>query len=125
MFQLTEVKGSLKVTESLSKLIKLQEQNLRNYDHNTINAIVSTLKKAKEEELKQKLKTIMSIVDENTLRALQLAQEQGSGAWLNALPIQSLKYVLNKQEFRDSVRLRYGWPIPNIPSFCVCGEKTM
>ena len=49
-----EVKGSLKVTESLSKLIKLQEQNLRNYDHNTINAIVSTLKKSERGGTKAK-----------------------------------------------------------------------
>jgi hypothetical protein len=118
-----ETSGSMKVTESLASLIKSQEQTLDNYNHTSVNTIVSVLKVAKEEELKQKLKTIMSSVDENTHRALQLAQEQGSGAWLNALPIQSLKYVLNKQEFRDSIRLRYGWHIPNIPFHCVCGER--
>ena len=40
-----------------------------------------------------------------------------------ALPIQRLGYTLNKQEFRDSVCLRYGWNIPNTPSFCQCGQK--
>ena len=32
-------------------------------------------------------------------------------------------YVLNKQEFRDSIKLRYGWKIADIPSYCVCGER--
>ena len=56
-------------------------------------------------------------------RALKLAQEKGAGSWLTALPVQSLGFVLNKEEFRDSLCLRYGWQIPGIPSFCVCGEK--
>ena len=28
----------------------------------------------------------------------------------------------NKREFRDAVRLRYDWPIPDNPSVCVCGN---
>ena len=30
--------------------------------------------------------------------------------------------LCNKREFRDALRLRYDWPIPNIPSICVCGS---
>ena len=56
-------------------------------------------------------------------RILELAQEKGSGAWLAALPIKSLGYTLNKQEFRDSVCLRYGWNIPNTPSYCQCSKE--
>ena len=37
--------------------------------------------------------------------------------------IQSVGYTLNKQEFRDSVCLRYGWNVPNTPSFCQCGKE--
>ena len=29
---------------------------------------------------------------------------------------------LNKREFRDTVRLRHDWPIPDNPSVCVCGS---
>ena len=29
-------------------------------------------------------------------------------------------FDLNKREFRDAVRLRYDWPIPDNPSVCVC-----
>ena len=32
-------------------------------------------------------------------------------------------YVLNKQEFWDNIRLRYGWTIPGLPATCACGDK--
>ena len=52
-----------------------------------------------------------------------MAQEKGSGSWLAAIPIKSMGFTLNKQEFRDSVCLRYGWRVPNTPSHCQCGKK--
>ena len=47
------------------------------------------------------------------------------GCRLSALPLQSLEYVLNKREFRDSIFLRYGhgWAIANVPRYCSCGKK--
>ena len=33
-----------------------------------------------------------------------------------------MDFDLNKREFRDAVRLRYDWPIPDNPSVCVCGS---
>ena len=56
-------------------------------------------------------------------KAFELVQEKGSGAWLTALPIQSLRYSLNKREFRDSVSLRYCWNIVKTPSYCQCGKE--
>ena len=32
-------------------------------------------------------------------------------------------YLLNKQEFWDNIRLRYGWRIPGLPATCACGDK--
>ena len=56
-------------------------------------------------------------------RALELAAEKGAGAWLTSLPLQSMGYTLNKQEFRDAICLRYGWRIPNTPIYCACKAK--
>ena len=42
---------------------------------------------------------------------------------MSAMPINSLGFTLNKQEFRDSICLRYGWSIPDTPSYCQCGKK--
>ena len=39
------------------------------------------------------------------------------------MPLVDQGLVLNKQEFRDSLRLRYNMPLSDLPSKCVCGEK--
>ena len=52
-----------------------------------------------------------------------LNKEKGAGAWLTVLPLKDHSFTLNKQEFRDALCLRYGWSIPNTPSFCGCGQK--
>ena len=51
------------------------------------------------------------------------ASEKGASSWLSALPLKSLGYTLNKQEFRDAICLRYGWAVPSTPIYCGCGEK--
>ena len=38
------------------------------------------------------------------------------------LPLQDFGFNLNKREFRDAVKLRYDWPVEDIPSTCACGE---
>ena len=42
-----------------------------------------------------------------TQRALDLATEKGSPAWLTVLPLQDLGFNLNKGEFHDALYLRY------------------
>ena len=69
------------------------------------------------------LEELKNSVDSKMKRTLELANEKGAGTWLTALPLKSLGYVLNKQEFRDAIRLRYGWRIPNTPFHCGCGKK--
>ena len=59
----------------------------------------------------------------DTKRCLDLAQEKGSSLWLATLPIASLGYTLNKQEFLDSIAMWYNWEIRNVASFCECGKK--
>ena len=61
-------------------------------------------------------------VDAKLHRLISAASEKGTSAWLSALPLQRLGYLLNKQEFRDSIALRYGWPIKDMPKHCACGK---
>ena len=42
---------------------------------------------------------------------------------LSVLPVKEYNYVLNKQQFRDSLQLSYNWPIPGLPITCLCGEN--
>ncbi|KAG1651052.1 NFU1 iron-sulfur cluster scaffold, mitochondrial [Nymphon striatum] len=47
---------------------------------------------------------------------------KGTSCWLTTLPIKDLGYSLSKREFFDAIRLRYGWPLNNIPSKCACSD---
>ena len=42
---------------------------------------------------------------------------------MTVLPLKSLGYSLNKREFKDAMRLRYEWDIPDLPRNCVCGSR--
>ena len=56
------------------------------------------------------------------LEAVQQTRDKGASLWLNAIPIKEHGLALNKQEFRDSLCLRYNLPLPNLASYCACGE---
>ena len=81
------------------------------------------LSKIKRNHFTEVFETVKSRVSPDVKRCLELAREKGVGSWLTALPIKALGYVLNKQDFRDSLCLRYGWNIPNTPLFCSCSKR--
>ena len=56
-----------------------------------------------------------------TNQAVEFAVEKGASSWLNVFPTKYMDFTLNKRKFRDAVKLRYDWPIPECPSICVCG----
>ena len=117
-----EFSASIKITKNLADIICNQEPTFANYDATDVAGCISAVKDQKEKSHLDELILISEQVSTKTKRILDLAQEKGSGSWLTALPIEALGYTLNKQEFRDSVCLRYGWLIPNTPSFCQCGK---
>ena len=54
--------------------------------------------------------------------AMDLAWEKGASSWFTALPLREHNFALTKAAFRDALCLRYGWPLPRLPSDCVCGH---
>ena len=38
------------------------------------------------------------------------------------IPLKEMNFTLNKREFRDAIKLRYGWEFNDIPTVCVCGD---
>ena len=63
-----------------------------------------------------KTERIKQIAPQKIRRALNLASEKGSSAWLTVLPLHDLGFKLNKMEFRDD------WHVDDIPSTCACGD---
>ena len=66
--------------------------------------------------LEDRAERIKEMAPQKTKRALDLAADKGSSTWLTVLPLQDLGFNLNKREFRDAVKLRYDWPVDDIPS---------
>jgi len=118
-----EYTASKLITEELKQAIVNQDR--------TYTASI-TLTNTRKELIKKKKNSIQQanyedIVDRcstSSKRAMAAAREKGASSWLSALPLQKFGYVLNKEEFRDSVCLRYSWWIPNTPIICGCGKDS-
>ena len=72
--------------------------------------------------LEERAVRLKEVATQKTRRALDLATEKGSSIWLTSLPLKEMGFNLDKREFRDELSLRYGWPIADIPSTCLCEE---
>ena len=100
--------ASINITKSLQILIKDQEDTLDNYDVALLHYNIGLHKSLCDNKLKAEAADIKEKMSEAAARSMSLAQEKGAGALLTALPLQNLGYVLNREEFRDGLRLRYG-----------------
>ena len=78
--------------------------------------------KERIEQYKQDQHAIIKKCDKKLGRILEQAQEKGASNWLTCLPLQNLGFTMNKSEFRDSIRLRYGLQLDRLPSQCQCGH---
>ena len=83
-------------------------------------AEVKKLKDTKNNALLAEITTELGSSEKATV--LEAIQEKGASSWLNALPIKSQGYALDKQSFRDAISTRYGIPLQKLPSHCVCGN---
>jgi hypothetical protein len=117
-----EFKNSTYVTEKLT--CQIYEQDIATQpDMCDIFTRKKEVDGTKESEHKLQYKEIIDNSTPYMQRLLGLACEKGAGAWLTALPIQALGYALNKEDFVGSIKLRYGFKIPNMPVHCGCGKQ--
>ena len=76
----------------------------------------------KAENLRLKSEEIDASLPPDLLRQVTQARDKGASSWLNAILFEEQGLVLNKQEFRDSLRLRYNMPLHDLPHACPCGS---
>ena len=69
------------------------------------------------------MESIDSTLPSDLLRSVNQSRDKGASSWPTAVPLVDQSLVLDKQEFRDSLRLRYNFPLSDLPRKCVCGEK--
>ena len=115
-----EYASSVKVTKPLVEQIVSQSHQLP--EDSLTKLAQQEVRSERSKELEHRAEHIKEMAPRKTQRALDLATGKGSSAWLTVLPFQDLGFNLNKREFRDAVKLRYDWPVEDIPSTCACGE---
>ena len=67
-------------------------------------------------------KSLIPHVSDQQQLLLSIAGEPGVSSWLTAEPSYENGLILNKNDFRDAICLRYGFLIDGLPATCVCGS---
>ena len=116
-----EYSYSSKATSALSNAIYNQDQEF-NEDGDAQYKIKSEITQEKLSFHKRKREELWEELTDLQRLQLDLASEKGASSWLTSLPLKSLGYILNKQEFNDAVALRYNLKIKDTAKLCVCGE---
>ena len=78
---------------------------------------------SKTASVKSRMESVDSTLPSDLLRPVNQSRDKGASSWLTAVPLVDQGLVLNKQEFRDCLRLGYNMPVSDLPSKRVCGEK--
>ena len=73
--------------------------------------------------ISEEIRIIHEGLPDNLKPLIEQACDKGASSWLNTLPIKDQNLDLNKEEFKDALKLRYNVPLTNLPSYCACGEK--
>ena len=100
-----------------------QNERVEDIDQTKMDQLIKEVRKEKNEYITSIKNNVYQKCPPELQKCMQLAEEKGSSLWLNTLPIQSLGHVLNKQEFQDSLALRYNWAIHDMSMYCGCGKR--
>ena len=115
-----EYKASVEITTPLVEQIVSQQHHLP--EESKVKSSKQTSMNNREDNIKERAKGIYANASNNIQRSMDLASEKGSSTWLTVLPIKENGFNLSKRDFRDAIKLRYNWPIEDIPSKCACGD---
>ena len=85
----------------------------------------SGIAKQREKDQEKKLRKILEGEQIGLYRKnrTKMCLKKWASHWLSAFPLKEARFGLNKVEFGDTIALRYGLPVPNLPDFCACGNE--
>ena len=75
----------------------------------------------REEKHKKEYDMLFKRASSTMQSCMTIAREKGASSWVTACPTYDHDTALNKGDFIDSVCIRYGWSLSNLPDKCVCG----
>ena len=115
--------SSEQISAPLTALILQQEKvyptNVASEQVSIKSKIKAQWRRAKADEparLRESLPT-------NLQQAMAYGSEKGALHWLAVLPLPEHGFTRHKGAFRDAINLRYGWPLPYLPSHCKRRKK--
>ncbi|MEO7176741.1 MAG: reverse transcriptase domain-containing protein [Saprospiraceae bacterium] len=113
--------NSNKLSAPLVKLILRQELDL---DPEEIASEVKHLRMRIDEDTeklqKLKLESLLSEAPHELKSAMKMTIEKGASSWVTATPLYDHGTILHKGDFVDSIYMRYGWLLPDLPVKCPC-----
>ena len=117
-----EYEASRQITHGLKEII-ISQKLMETCSKNAIENAKNLMKMLKGNRSKLAYSQLLGKLNVSTKRVLEMAKEKGASSWLTTLPLDWLGYTLNRQEFRDSIALRYNWKIKDMPEYCGCGKE--
>ena len=77
------------------------------------------LRAQRRDRHQKRAKKLMSGVNTDLQRAMELAQEKGASAAFSTLPLKEYGFAIEaKRDYTDIVRMRYRMRIPSLPTTC-------
>ena len=114
----SEYSESIRMSASLVDKIMAQSQETP--DDADVRRLMHAARKERDDGLKG-TRGAEGLSPSKDTKSVDLACEKGASSWFTAIPLKDMSLDLRKRKFRDALRLRYGWRIPNSPSVCVSG----
>ena len=113
--------SSIKITQPLVERVLLQDSSMDGVQ-SAMKLVKTHVRKQIRDCSKAQATSLLSELDPEPRRALELAAEKGASSWLTTKPLKRYGFHLHKGAFRDSLHLRYGWTPPKLPTTCACGK---
>ena len=113
--------SSIKITQPLVEWVLLQDSSMDGVQ-SAMKLVKIHVRKQIRDCSKAQATSLLSELDPEPRRALELAAEKGASSWLTTKPLKRYGFHLHKGAFRDSLHLRYGWTPPKLPTTCACGK---
>ena len=103
-----EFENLRKITSELTSLI-INQSIQYNMNERKVKQLNQDIKRIKENNYKSCLQELIVQIDKKQRRLVTISTEKGVSNCLTMLPITEYGFELSKQQFWDSVSLRYGW----------------
>ena len=112
-----EYEVSIKATAPLVKQVVKQAVEPPN-DEDVADA-QRCVRQEKADSARRDLKYVTKSLPLKSQRTVEFMKEKGASCWISVIPLKEMNFTLNKKEFRDAIKLRYGWEFNDIQTVCV------